>query len=85
MKSKPRSYHGAGITVSYDARRCIHAQECVHGLPEVFDPERRPWVDPDGASPERVAAVVRACPTGALQFEPATGGEQEAIGFEAEG
>ena len=80
MKSKPRSYKGAGITVSYDARRCIHAAECVHGLPEVFDPERRPWIEPDGASPEQVAAVVKACPTGALEFEPAPGDEPEAAG-----
>lgn len=78
MQRKARSYSGAGITVTYDARRCIHAAECVHGLPEVFDPERRPWIDPDGADPERVAAVVRACPTGALAFEPAPGVEPEA-------
>jgi CDGSH-type Zn-finger protein/uncharacterized Fe-S cluster protein YjdI len=74
---KPRSYPGAGITVSYDARRCIHAAECVHGLPAVFDPERRPWIDPDGAAPERVAEVVRGCPTGALSFEPAAGIQAE--------
>ncbi len=77
MKSKPRGYKGAGITVGYDARRCIHAAECVHGLPEVFDPEKRPWIEPDAADPQRVAAVVRACPTGALTFEPGEGGEAE--------
>lgn len=68
MKKKPRSYEGDGITVSYDARRCIHAAECVHGLPEVFDPERRPWIDPDRAGPREIADVVRECPTGALTF-----------------
>ena len=77
MKNKPRSYAGSGITVSYDARRCIHAAECVHGLPEVFDPERRPWIEPDGAGPERVAEVVRACPTGALKFDPGEGAAAE--------
>jgi len=79
MKSKPRTYKGTGITVTYDARRCIHAAECVRGVPEVFDPERRPWIEPDGASPERVATVVRACPTGALRFEPGDSGETEAV------
>lgn len=78
MRGRPRSYHGAGITVGYDARRCIHAAECVRGLPEVFDPERRPWIDLDGAEPERVAAVVRRCPTGALEFGPAEGVGAEA-------
>jgi len=77
MKSKARSYKGSAITVSYDARRCIHAAECVHRLPEVFDPARRPWIEPDGASPERVAAVVRACPTGALGFAVGEGDQLE--------
>ena len=76
-KSKRRSYRGSEITVSFDARRCIHAARCVHGLPGVFDPQRRPWIEPDGAAAERVAEVVRACPTGALQYEPAGGVEAE--------
>lgn len=71
IKSKRRSYRGAQITVSFDARRCIHAARCVHGLPEAFDPDRRPWITPDGAAPERVAEVVRSCPTGALQYRAA--------------
>ncbi|MFI1843785.1 hypothetical protein ACH439_16870 [Streptomyces microflavus] len=34
-----RSYDGEGITVSFDAHRCLHAAECVRGLPadEVAD------------------------------------------------
>ena len=80
-KSKRRSYRGEKITVSFDARRCIHAARCVHGLPGVFDPERRPWIEPDAADPEVVAAVVRACPTGALQYEVA--GDVEAETAEA--
>ena len=77
IESKRRSYRGAGITVSFDARRCIHAARCVHGLPAVFDPKRRPWIEPDAAGAERVAEVVRACPTGALRYEPAGGIEAE--------
>ena len=76
-KGKRRGYRGSRITVSFDARRCIHAARCVHGLPEVFDPKRRPWIEPDGAAAERVAEVVRACPTGALQYEPSGGIEAE--------
>lgn len=78
MDRKTRSYEGEGITVTYDVRRCIHAAECVHGLPEVFDPERRPWIDPDGADPEKIAAAIRACPTGALAFESTAGVTPEA-------
>ncbi|RKT07850.1 putative Fe-S cluster protein YjdI [Streptomyces sp. 3211.6] len=69
----PKAYAGAGITVTYDAGRCLHAARCVGGLPEVFDSGRRPWIRPDGAAPERVAEVVRRCPSGALQYRTAAG------------
>ncbi|MFE9921640.1 helix-turn-helix domain-containing protein [Streptomyces sp. NPDC005774] len=39
------------------------------GLPEVFDPAKRPWIQPDKATAERLAEVVRRCPSGALQYE----------------
>ena len=68
MKKKPRVYEGRDITVEYDAARCIHVAECVKGLPAVFDPNRRPWVDPDAATADEIAAVVRRCPTGALHY-----------------
>ena len=75
--AKIRSYEAEGIRVTYDAARCIHAAECVRGLPNVFDPERTPWIDPRAASPDALAAVVRRCPTGALAYEPLDGGSQE--------
>ncbi|MFF7775290.1 (4Fe-4S)-binding protein [Streptomyces tanashiensis] len=67
-KPRLKEYEGEGITVTFEPRRCLHAAECVHGLPEVFDLSRRPWVQPDAAEPARVAEVVRRCPSGALQY-----------------
>ncbi|GAA2064418.1 hypothetical protein GCM10009757_50090 [Streptomyces cheonanensis] len=55
--------------MTFEAGRCRHAAACVHGLPEVFDTARRPWIRPDGAEAERLAEVVRRCPSGALQYE----------------
>lgn len=75
--AKISSYDAEGIRVTYDAARCIHVAECVHGLPDVFDPERRPWIDAGAASPDELAAVVRHCPTGALAYERLDGGSQE--------
>lgn len=69
MKKKILSYEGEDITVTYDLKRCIHAENCVHGLKEVFDPEKRPWINPDEAPAERVADVVETCPTGALHYQ----------------
>lgn len=77
MSRKPRKYKTERIVVSYDAKRCIHAAECVRGSGEVFDPERRPWIDPAQAAPDRVAEVVVNCPTGALRFERRDSGTNE--------
>jgi CDGSH-type Zn-finger protein/uncharacterized Fe-S cluster protein YjdI len=83
VAGKIHEYEGKEIIVRYDAKRCIHAGECVRGLPSVFDPDRRPWVDPAGAAPEVVAEVVMRCPTGALHFERPGGGPGEPVGESA--
>lgn len=69
MESKVYTFSGERITVTWDQKRCIHAEACIHGLPDVFDPERRPWIDPDAAEAKEVAATVQRCPTGALHNE----------------
>jgi CDGSH-type Zn-finger protein/uncharacterized Fe-S cluster protein YjdI len=56
------------VTVTWDQKRCIHAAACVRTEPDVFDPDRRPWIDPDQAEPDAVEAAVRKCPTGALHM-----------------
>jgi CDGSH-type Zn-finger protein/uncharacterized Fe-S cluster protein YjdI len=78
MKSSKRTYETEQLRVTYDTARCIHAAECVHGLPEVFDPDRRPWIDVSRGSPDEVARVVTRCPTGALSAQRLDGGAAEA-------
>lgn len=68
-ESERKTYRAESITVTFEARRCLHAAECVHGLPEVFDTTKRPWIQPDGSTAERLAEVVRRCPSGALRYE----------------
>ncbi len=74
---KIHRYEGDGIVVTYEARRCIHAEKCVHGLPAVFDSKRKPWVDARAARADEVARTIERCPTGALQYERRDGGPQE--------
>lgn len=69
MKKKILSYESDEIKVSYDVKRCIHAAECVKGLPDVFDPNRKPWIKPEMAGAGAVADVIEKCPTGALHYE----------------
>jgi uncharacterized Fe-S cluster protein YjdI len=68
-----KAYTAPAITVYYDRARCRHYAECVHGLPQVFDVSRRPWIRADLAEAEAVAEVVRRCPTGALHYRLESG------------
>lgn len=68
MANKIHKYRGKETEVTFDAKRCIHAAECVRGLPQVFDTSRTPWVLPDAADAEKVAEIIKRCPTGALHF-----------------
>jgi uncharacterized Fe-S cluster protein YjdI/CDGSH-type Zn-finger protein len=78
LKSKIKHYDSPDITVSYDVERCIHAEDCVRSLPAVFDPQKRPWIHPNEAGAEEIAAAVERCPTGALHFTRKDGGRTEA-------
>jgi uncharacterized Fe-S cluster protein YjdI len=64
-----RTYETDEIRVFWNSTRCTHVAYCLNALPEVFDVERRPWIDVSAASAEEVAAAVRLCPTGALRYK----------------
>jgi len=63
-----RSYSGKQINVHFNRLLCSHAGECGRHLLSVFDPNRRPWIQPDNGTPEQVKAVVAARPSGALSY-----------------
>jgi uncharacterized Fe-S cluster protein YjdI len=63
----PQTYAGDEVTVTFDSRLCIHSEECVRGLPAVFDATKKRWIRPDGAPAAEVVAAVAACPSGALR------------------
>jgi CDGSH-type Zn-finger protein/uncharacterized Fe-S cluster protein YjdI len=77
MSDNVRHYADVEIDISYDARRCIHAAECLRGLPAVFNTARRPWILPTGAGADTIATVVATCPSGALHFTRHDGGQAE--------
>lgn len=72
-----KTYDGKDIAISFDMGRCIHARNCYLKLSEVFDPARKPWVDPDAAPAEEIAAMIRTCPSGALSYARKDGGLDE--------
>ncbi|MQA97982.1 MAG: hypothetical protein GEV11_26470 [Streptosporangiales bacterium] len=69
-RRKVKEYPGEAVTVTFEPGRCLHAAECVRGLPAVFDTKRRPWVEPDAAPAGETAEVIRRCPSCALQYAP---------------
>ena len=68
MESNVHTYQNDEIEVHYDAKRCIHAKECVKSLRAVFNPEKWPWIQPGEAPADAIARTVEQCPTGALQY-----------------
>lgn len=70
---------GKRVLIRFEAKRCIHSRACVLTHPDVFVPNvDGEWIHPDAASPEAVARVAHACPSGAIRYERLDGGEAEA-------
>jgi len=77
MRSRIYSFESEGIVVHWDYHRCIHVEECIRSLPDVFDRHRRPWINPTRAAAEKVAWACERCPTGALHYDRLDGGPAE--------
>jgi len=65
---KQIKYSNGEITVVWQPDLCDHYSYCFLELPEVFDPFKTQWIDPNGASTERIIEQVKRCPTDALTF-----------------
>ncbi|MBO4899292.1 MAG: GNAT family N-acetyltransferase [Lachnospiraceae bacterium] len=61
-----RLYENEDITVFWDSDKCRHARQCVYNSPEVFNRDKRPWIDISAAENAKIWQTVEKCPTGAL-------------------
>jgi uncharacterized Fe-S cluster protein YjdI/CDGSH-type Zn-finger protein len=66
-----KEYSNQEMVVCWQPEKCIHARECVKGLPQVFDHSQKPWIDMKGASSEDIMKVIDRCPSGALSYRKA--------------
>lgn len=73
-----KKYTGDAIEIGFEMKRCMHARNCFLKLPQVFDPAKRPWVSPDAAPADEIAAMIRTCPSGALTYRMVSGDGGEA-------
>jgi uncharacterized Fe-S cluster protein YjdI/CDGSH-type Zn-finger protein len=69
MEQRFKEYIGTDFKVLYSPKLCIHAAECVRGLPDVFQPQAKPWIQLENAEVQELARVIAQCPSGALQLE----------------
>ena len=68
MSQQTHKYSNGEITVVWKPGICQHSTICWKGLIEVFDPRKRPWINMDGATTERIIEQVKKCPSGALSY-----------------
>ena len=63
-----KEYTNGELTIVWKPAKCIHAAECVKALPEVYNPERKPWIVAEGADTAALKAQISKCPSGALSY-----------------
>ena len=68
MPVKTHKYTNDEVTVVWKPETCMHSTICFKGLIDVFDPKKRPWINMQGASTEKIVEQVRKCPSGALSY-----------------
>lgn len=62
-------YTNGEVTIIWKPAICQHTGICFRGLGLVFDPRRRPWIDPLAATTEEIINQVNKCPSKALSYE----------------
>ena len=60
-----KHYSNNDITVVWQPDLCRHSGICFRGLPLVFDPRRRPWLQLEHADSATIVSQVDRCPSGA--------------------
>lgn len=66
-----KKYSNDEITIVWKPGMCIHSTNCwkkPDSLRSVFDPAKKPWINPEGATTEAIIAQIEQCPSGALSY-----------------
>lgn len=63
-----KKYAKDDIQIGWEPDKCTHSGNCVRGLNSVFDVNKRPWINVDGATKQEIIDQVAKCPSGALSI-----------------
>jgi len=66
-----KEYINGDLTVIWKPKKCIHAAVCVEKLPDVYNPNEKPWIKAENASIADLKNQIQACPSGALTYKMA--------------
>ena len=64
-----KKYRKGDFAIVWEPKKCIHAAICVKELPEVYNPNEKPWIQQEKASIEALKKQINLCPSGALTYE----------------
>ena len=70
-KDITKKYSNGEVTIVWKPNACIHSTICwkeATGLPGVFNPKIRPWINPQGSDTDHIVEQVKKCPSGALSY-----------------
>lgn len=84
MKDITKKYTNGEVTVVWKPAQCIHSAICFKGLGKVFDPQKRPWVTPEGGTTTEIVEQIKKCPSGALSYFMNSEAGSEKIDVQAE-
>ncbi len=73
-----KEYTNGDLVVVWKPQKCIHSEICVKTLPQVYNPEEKPWIKAENASQEALKDQISKCPSAALTFYMKGEKQQEA-------
>lgn len=65
---KFKTYTSKSISIHFSLELCCHAGLCIKHLPTVFNSEKRPWINPNGDTMDKIIEACMRCPSGALTY-----------------
>ncbi len=64
-----KEYKKEDAVIVWDDSKCTHSAVCAKGLPGVFKPREKPWIQTANDTKENIIMQVNKCPSGALSIK----------------